>query len=317
MASDTLPVSRWCKAAFVFGLASLPFGVIGLCLHWSDLLLAACRFLALLTIVTAIVGLIHVRRQRGRVGGYGLALWGIGFPTAFFGLMSVSIWSAPEYRNGFFTHPINCLKQIVLAFHYYQQDHKRLPAAAICDADGKPLLSWRVAILPYIEQEQLFREFKLDEPWDSTHNIKLLERMPGIYQIEHRDTGKTHSTFFQVLVGPGTPFEPGLVCKVPDSFPDGTSNTLLIVEAGDAVPWTKPADMIYDADQALPPLGGVVPRSRFGVADLFGFGWRPPKGMFVALADGSVRWLNLERISKQTLRRVIVRNDGKEPGPDW
>jgi hypothetical protein len=171
--------------------------------------------------------------------------------------------------------------------------------------------------LPFVEQEALFEEFKLDEPWDSPHNIALLERMPFLFQIPYRDTGKTSSTFFQVFVGPGTPFEADLVCKMPESFPDGTSNTLLVVEAAEAVPWTKPEDLRYHPDRPLPRLGGAPPRIRFGLADFLGFGRPPVKQVLVALADGSVRRLSWEAISEETRRRAIVRNDGQEMGPDW
>ena len=83
--------------------------------------------------------------------------------------------------------------------------NKHFPPAAICDKDGKPLLSWRVAILPYLEQGDLYKQFHLDEPWDSPHNSSLIEKMPGTYmdlgpkadQLNHE--GKTT---FQVPVGP-------------------------------------------------------------------------------------------------------------------
>jgi RNA polymerase sigma factor (sigma-70 family) len=75
----------------------------------------------------------------------------------------------------------NNLKQIGLAMHTYREAHGRFPAPAILGKDGKPLLSWRVAILPYIVEDGLYQSFKLDEPWDSPHNKRLLERMPGLY----------------------------------------------------------------------------------------------------------------------------------------
>ena len=67
--------------------------------------------------------------------------------------------------------------------HNYHDVHGRLPPAAVCSADGTPLVSWRVLILPYIEQDNLFREFKLDQPWDSPHNLALVERMPQVYAV--------------------------------------------------------------------------------------------------------------------------------------
>jgi len=76
----------------------------------------------------------------------------------------------------------NNLKQIAIAFHQYHDTYKSLPLHAIYSKDGKtPLLSWRVAILPFIEQDALYKQFKLDEPWDSEHNKKLIPLMPRIY----------------------------------------------------------------------------------------------------------------------------------------
>jgi hypothetical protein len=178
-------------------------------------------------------------------------------------------------------------------------DH-RLPPAAICDRKtGKPLLSWRVAILPYIEHEALFKEFKLDQPWDSPHNLKLLPRMPKIYAEPGGEVGST--TIYRVLVGKGTAFEPlgqrkppfgevGL--SFPDDFPDGTANTLLIVEAADAVAWTRPDELVYDPKGPLPRLRDAK------------------DGPNVALTDGSVRALP-RSLDEATLRALITRNDGR------
>ncbi len=72
---------------------------------------------------------------------------------------------------------MNNMKQIALACHMYIDSHKRFPTD-IVDADGKPLLSWRVAILPYLEQQGLYNQLHLDEPWDSDHNRQVLSSMP-------------------------------------------------------------------------------------------------------------------------------------------
>src|SRR5262249_30142494 len=80
------------------------------------------------------------------------------------------------------TRSANNLKQIGLAMHNYHDVNGAFPPAAVCDKTGKPMLSWRVLILPYIEQDALYKEFKLDEPWDSEHNKKLLAKMPKVYE---------------------------------------------------------------------------------------------------------------------------------------
>src|SRR5262249_23416572 len=94
--------------------------------------------------------------------------------------------------------------------HTYHDAHDSLPPPAVYDRDGQPLLSWRVLILPYIEQRELFGEFKLDEPWDSPHNLALLPKMPLLYQPYRGGSADPPGyTFYQVFVGKGAAFEHG------------------------------------------------------------------------------------------------------------
>jgi uncharacterized protein (TIGR03067 family) len=191
------------------------------------------------------------------------------------------------------------LKWLTIAMHYYSDSdqHKPLPPPAITSKDGKPLLSWRVAILPYllgkVDYGPLYKEFKMDEPWDSEHNKKLLPFMPKIYAPVRGMTKEPHSTYYQAFVGPGAAFEPGKKMRLPVSFPDGTSNTIFFVEAGEAVPWTKPADLPYDPKKALPKLGGLF-----------------PDGFHVGMVSGSVQWVN-RRFNERGLRLAITRDDGE------
>ena len=175
----------------------------------------------------------------------------------------------------------------------------------IRDQNGKALYSWRVALLPFLEQEALYKQFKLAEPWDSPHNKKLLEPTPALYALPLPDNlaGMTH---YQVFTGPGTAFErDGLTLK--DDFPDGTSNTTLVVESAEPVPWTKPADLVYDPTGLLPALG-----AGFGIPNrllCYRVGQRP--GFNVCFADGSGRFL-LNTTDERELRALITRNGGEE-----
>jgi hypothetical protein len=188
----------------------------------------------------------------------------------------------------------NNLKQIGIAMHAYHDAMGALPGPAIVDKTGKPLLSWRVAILPYIEQQNLYRQFKLDEPWDSEHNIKLLDKMPAIYALPTRNA-KKGETFFRVFTGPNTPYHPerpgGAGPRIVE-FTDGTSNTILVAEANGSVPWSKPEDLVIDPKKPLPKLGGAYPDT------------------FLALfADGSVHMMPT-KIDEQKLRWLIDPADG-------
>jgi hypothetical protein len=201
---------------------------------------------------------------------------------------------------GLRTRDSNNLKEMALAFHNYNDVYGAMPGNAIYSKDGKPLLSWRVAILPFIEEHVLWKKFKLDEPWDSPHNKKLLPLMPKVYRPVRGKTKTPHSTFYQVFTGPDTPFNPAAVRRgpvslgprIPATFQDGTSNTVVIVEASEAVPWTKPQDLPYDAKKPIPKLGGQF-------AD----------GFHAAFADGSVEFLRKD-FDQKTMRDLINPADG-------
>ncbi|OWK36166.1 sigma-70 family RNA polymerase sigma factor [Fimbriiglobus ruber] len=144
------------------------------------------------------------------------------------------------------------LKKIGLALFDYHDEHDAFPDD-IRDKNGRPLLSWRVAILPYLGQHFLYKQFKLDEPWDGPHNKKLVEESPEIYWSA-RPVMKAVApgcTYFQRVAGKGALFEPGAKVRMQD-VGDGLSNTLSLVEAGPPVPWSKPADVPFDP--AGPPL---------------------------------------------------------------
>ncbi len=142
----------------------------------------------------------------------------------------------------------NNLKQIALALHNFESSYRTLPATAGLDDDGKPMLSWRVAILPFVEENELYNQFHMDEPWDSEHNIQLLERMPGVYRDPKQPTQPGY-TVYQAVVS-----DKSLMRKTePTGFrdiTDGTSNTIMAVEtnAEIAVPWTAPQDYEIDED---------------------------------------------------------------------
>lgn len=192
----------------------------------------------------------------------------------------------------------NNMKQIGLAIHNYHDVYGHCPSNSY-DKNGKPLLSWRVHILPFIEQDQLFKQFKFDEPWDSAHNKPLAKTIVKVYAIPGRptDAGLTH---FQSLIKPkgsADPFNPWLTAgqsKGPKfvEVPDGTSNTIMVAEGAEAVIWSQPDDLVYEANKPVPKLGG--PNGRYTI--LFG--------------DGSVRTFRRGQIDDTNLRRIITRDDG-------
>ena len=185
----------------------------------------------------------------------------------------------------------NNLRQIGLAMHNYHDQNNGFPAAAICDKKGKPLLSWRVSILPYIEQDALYKQFKLDEPWDSEHNMKLVKMMPRTYAIPGAkdDEGKTH---FRVFHSNGAVFDPIQQSHIQDIL-DGTSNTLMVVEAAEAIVWTKPEDFEFDDKME------VEKKLRFVDGKTA-----------AAFCDGSVRLLK-KGLDNKTWHLLIQKSDGQ------
>ena len=189
---------------------------------------------------------------------------------------------------------VNNLKQIGLAMHNYASANNAFPKPAITSEQGKPLLSWRVAILPYIQQQGLYEKFKLDEPWDSPHNKALLKEMPSTYLCPSRTITEPFTTTLRVFMGDGALFEGGKGTALAD-ITDGTSNTLMVVEAEKAVPWTKPDDLPFDP--------AAVP-------SLFGAGSSHPGGFNTLFADGSVRFIKTS-IGLQKFRALITRAGGE------
>ena len=187
-----------------------------------------------------------------------------------------------------------------LALHNYASTHGTFPPQATRDKDGMPLLSWRVAILPYIEENDLYQEFHQDEPWDSDHNKPLLARMPATYALSGSRTEST-STFYQVFAGKRSAFDPSSKGGVGfREFIDGMSNTLAVVEARGAVPWTKPEDLPFDF--GAPPKELMALRDRLG--GHFGDGFQ------ALFADSSVRMIG--RSIAPGILRAIISCDGNE-----
>ena len=190
------------------------------------------------------------------------------------------------------TSSINNLKQIALAMHNYHSTYGAFPAAAICDKKtGKPLLSWRVAILQYIEEEALYKQFKLDEPWDSEHNLKLAKNMPKVYFHPKANKPGDDKTHYRLFYGKGATFEFNKSTQL-TNITDGTSNTLMVVEAEEPVVWTNPNDLAFDPTKALPKMLSI-------------------DGKFsAAYCDGSVRTFKMP-IDQEILKLLIQKNDGK------
>jgi prepilin-type processing-associated H-X9-DG protein len=235
------------------------------------------------------------------VDGEGAILWHreavptISSPAA---VAAVIAYSLPAIRAGMDAarraQCVNNLKQIALTMHNYVSANSKFPRAASWSENGKPLLSWRVAILPYLGYQELYNKFNLDEPWDSVRNRALIKEMPSVYLCPDGVKPNSFTTCYQVIAGKSAIFEKDQDIGIAD-VTDGTSNTLMVVEAKSAVPWTKPDDLTFDPEAA---------------PSLCGAGSAHPGGFNAAMGDGSVRFIK-DTIDLKKFRWMITRNLGE------
>jgi uncharacterized protein DUF1559/uncharacterized protein DUF4190 len=293
---DYFPPSRKSGKA----IASLTLGlfpiVAGLITGQPAVFLLAWCITVVPAIILGLLGLRDINNPKKRVTGKGMAMTGTVLGTLTT-VMVVLIGLTSEGRET----PrramcANNLKQIALAMHDYESAFGSFPPAATYDKDGKPLLSWRVLLLPYLEETGLYQQFHLDEAWDSPNNKPLADRMPRMFQCPSGDLTQGLTTY-EVIVDPRSMFT-GKPTGVPvSSVIDGTSKTLLVVEGTSPVPWTKPSER---------SLGSSKP--------VLGMGSKHQGGFYAAMADGSVRFIKTagdDAISLEDLRALVTR-DGHE-----
>lgn len=195
---------------------------------------------------------------------------------------------------------LNNLKQIGLSVWNHHFEYKKYPVGEderIQFKDGKPLLSWRVHLLPFLDQQALYDEFHLDEPWDSEHNKTLLEKMPPFY-VDQKNPLPSGMTNY---LAPGTESSilGGTSAVKQADVVDGMTNTILvmIVAPEKAVPWTKPADLSVDEDDPVGSLGEF-----------------PDGSISVLFGDGSVKPISLS-IESDVLLHLFDKRDGNPLNP--
>jgi Protein of unknown function (DUF1559) len=200
----------------------------------------------------------------------------------------------------------NNLSEIGIAMHNHHDKINFFPNNTY-DPQGRPLLSWRVHLLPQLGEQALYSRFNLNEPWDGPTNKPLLAQMPRVYGTPANNTAAgSGKTYYRGFSQPGAMFEkprvPGNAMQIRiASIVDGLANTIFVVEAGDPVEWTKPDDLIWSNNAMRPSLGG--PKAS---TDYF----------WVLMCDGSVVQVRKD-VSDQTLRWLLDRQDGNVIPNGW
>ncbi len=198
----------------------------------------------------------------------------------------------------------NNLKQIGLAMMNYEQANGHFPPAYIADKDGKPMHSWRVLLLPYMDQQALYDQYRMNEPWNSPHNKELASRMPSVYRCPSNASDRPY-TSYAMLVGPHA-FSDGPTGRRQSDIKDGTAHTIMVAEAaGDGINWMEPRDI--DAEKMplaiehhtsnAPPKEPAISSDHSNVAN-------------VVFCDGHVQSLSTN-IDPKVLRALIT-IDGDE-----
>ncbi|MEZ6093135.1 MAG: DUF1559 domain-containing protein [Pirellulaceae bacterium] len=196
----------------------------------------------------------------------------------------------------------------------YVGEFQRFSASHSTDDKGNPLLSWRVHVLPQLGEEALYREFHLDEPWDSEHNMKLLEKMPDVFADPELTLEKGHTLFVGNSIkggmfGPGKHGESNPTGASYAEVEDGTSNTVAFMRMTDksnSIPWTKPVDLPTDDQDEI--------------MKLLGLGKASNSKCILGFVDGSVR--GYSNITAEQLKGILTISGGENVddfvwGGDW
>jgi hypothetical protein len=192
---------------------------------------------------------------------------------------------------------MNKVKNIATALLAYHKDKGKFPPAATLSKEGKPLLSWRVQILPYLGHNFLYKQFRQNEPWDSEHNKKFIRRIPPSFRETQDDLNKG-TTPFQAPVGIATLFNPGGTGTNSIQIINELSNTIMLVKVPEdkTAIWTKPED--WEIDISLP------------AKDLLkGFS----NAIVFACADGEVKAIPLKEAEEKIKSMLVI--DGKPKTP--
>ncbi|MEX0610954.1 MAG: DUF1559 domain-containing protein [Pirellulales bacterium] len=217
------------------------------------------------------------------------------------GCLALLLWHIPaEKRPELRSRCANRLRHIGFALQEYHDAYGSFPPAYLADAGGKPMHSWRVLILPYLENRRLYAQYNFNEPWDGPNNRLLANQISDVFRCPSDNPAKPDETSYVAVVGPRTIW-PGAESTVFGDIPDGATKTVLVVEVENSgIHWMEPRDLDISA---------LKPAARPGRKNPIASGH--PGGPQAVMADASLRTLS-KSMRRDTLEAFFTR-DGGEP----
>jgi hypothetical protein len=209
---------------------------------------------------------------------------------------------APNPPRGHIMRPpcMSNMKQISLAIMNYEAKRGHFPPAYIADENGKPMHSWRVLILPFLGQEELYKLYDFSEPWNGPHNSQLTKKCPDVFQCPAAHNRNPSAINYVAVVGEATAW-PGKKEVRLEDIKDGWPETIMLVEVADSdINWLEPRDITFD--EAIP--GVKVEREH-------GIGGNHPGCVVTAFTDGHVATLK-DTISPEDLKAMLTIAGGEK-----
>lgn len=297
-----------------FNETPVPSGTSGMAI--SSLILGLSSFICsiftgIIAIVLGIVALNKISSSQGRVTGKGLAITGItlgaigSVASIVLLLIGMLLPAVAQVRTAARrVTAMNNVRQLALAAINHESATREFPSnLCVNQPDLPPNLSWRVHILPFLDEQALYDQFHLDEPWDSPHNLSLLDQMPPSFS-HPQIVLEPGFTVYQMVASSPSDANPTMLVEGErgvgfDRITDGSSNTVLIVEvnAANAVEWTKPSDWKFDPNNPTQGLGD----NEFG------------NGTIVGLCDGSTHFIDINSNSLENVSSMMTREAADGP----
>lgn len=232
--------------------------------------------------------------------------WGAWFFLFIIGGDIIGVWIAQllpaiqaKREVGRRAQCVQNLKQIGLAVQGYHQKYGCFPPSFIPDKDGKPQHSWRVLILPFLEEQDLYAKYHLDEPWNSPHNMVLLDQMPAVYRCPS-DYPSDSQTSYAMVVGPHAVSDGPTAHRI-DDIKDKGANTIMVAEAANAkLLWLEPRDL--DTQTMVLCINVVSGDLRQDACEIFSYHSNMANVLF---CDGTVRDVNND-MGEKVLKAMLT-----------